>query len=135
MMVGVFQMHDMEPGPLVFINSGDLIWVVLSAMFFANLAIFFLGWLQTKTIVRMLRIPFHFLAPGILLMATMGAYAIRGLAMDVMVMFVAGIVAFFLRRSGYSVAGIVLGLILLLGAAATIVSSVYRSMRGPQAQH
>ena len=45
-------------------------------------------------------------------MATVGAYAIRRLVFDVGVMFVAGIVAFFLRRSGYSVAGMVLGLIL-----------------------
>ena len=96
----------------MFINSGDLIWVVFSAMFFANISIFFLGWLQTKTVVHLLRIPFHFLAPAILMMATVGAYAIRGLTVDVVVMFIAGIVGFFLRRSGYSVAGIVLGIIL-----------------------
>ena len=112
MMVGVFQMHDMEPGPLVFINSGDLVWVVFAAMFWANLSIFFLGWIQTKTVVHLLRIPFQFLAPAILLLATVGAYAVRGLTVDVVVMFVAGIIAFFLRRSGYSVAGIVLGVIL-----------------------
>jgi putative tricarboxylic transport membrane protein len=48
----------------------------------------------------------------ILCLATVGAYAVRGLTIDVIVMFVAGAVGFFLRRSGYSVAGIVLGLIL-----------------------
>ena len=112
MMVSVFQMHDMEPGPLVFINSGDLVWVVFAAMFYANCSIFFLGWLQTKTVVHMLRIPFHYLAPGILMLATVGAFAVRNLVIDVIVMFVAGIVAFLMRRTGYSVAGIVLGLIL-----------------------
>ena len=112
MMVGVFQIHGIEAGPLVFINSNDLVWVVFSAMFFANIAIFFLGWLQTKTVVHLLRIPFHFLAPAILLLATVGAYAVRGLTIDVVAMFAAGILAFFLRRSGYSIPGIVLGLIL-----------------------
>ncbi len=112
MMVGVFQIHGIEAGPLVFINSKDLVWVVFSAMFFANIAIFFLGWLQTKTVVHLLRIPFHFLAPAILLLATVGAYAVRGLSIDIKVMFAAGILAFFLRRSGYSIPGIVLGLIL-----------------------
>ena len=112
MMIGVFQIHGIEAGPLVFINSNDLVWVVFSAMFFANIAIFFLGWLQTKTVVHLLRIPFHLLAPAILLMATVGAYARRGLVIDIMVMFVAGIVAFLLRKSGYSIPGIVLGLIL-----------------------
>jgi putative tricarboxylic transport membrane protein len=112
MMVGVFQMHDMEPGPLVFINSADLVWVVFAAMFFANLSIILIGFLETKTIINLLRIPFQFLAPMILLLATVGAYAVRGLTIDVVVMFLAGVLGFFLRRSGYSVAGIVLGLIL-----------------------
>ncbi len=112
MMVGVFQMHDMEPGPLVFINSADLVWVVFAAMFFANVSILFVGFLETKTIINLLRIPFQFLAPMILLLATVGAYAVRGLTIDVIVMFLAGVIGFFLRRSGYSVAGIVLGLIL-----------------------
>lgn len=112
MMVGVFQMHDMEPGPLVFLNSADLVWVVFAAMFFANLSILLIGYLETKTIINLLRIPFQFLAPLILLLATVGAYAVRGLSVDVIAMFVAGVAGFFLRRSGYSVAGIVLGLIL-----------------------
>lgn len=112
MMVGVFQMHDMEPGPLVFINSADLVWVVFAAMFFANLSIIFIGFLETKTIINLLRIPFQFLAPLILMLATVGAYAVRGLVIDIVVMFVAGVAGFFLRRTGYSVAGIVLGLIL-----------------------
>lgn len=112
MMVGVFQMHDMEPGPLVFLNSAELVWVVFAAMFFANLSILLIGFLETKTIINLLRVPFQFLAPMILLLATVGAYAVRGLVIDVVVMFVAGVAGFFLRRSGYSVAGIVLGLIL-----------------------
>jgi putative tricarboxylic transport membrane protein len=112
MMVGVFQMHDMEPGPLVFVNSSELVWVVFAAMFFANICILGLGYVETKTVLHLLRIPFQFLAPAILLLATVGAYAVRNLAMDVGVMFVAGIIAYLMRRSGYSVAGIVLGLIL-----------------------
>ncbi len=112
MMVAVFQMHDMEPGPLVFYNSPDLVWVVFAAMLFANLSILFVGLLETKTILYLLKIPFQFLAPLILMLATVGAYVGRGLVLDVMVMFAAGIIGFFLRRSGYSVAGIVLGLIL-----------------------
>ncbi|MEC9369087.1 MAG: tripartite tricarboxylate transporter permease [Pseudomonadota bacterium] len=112
MMVGVFQMHDMEPGPLVFVNSADLVWVVFAAMFWANLGILLIGYVEIKTVLHLLRIPFHFLAPLILLLATVGAYAVRGLTIDILAMFLAGIAAFFLRRSGYSIAGIVLGLIL-----------------------
>ncbi len=112
MMVAVFQMHDLEPGPLVFYNSPDLIWIVFAAMFYANLSILFIGLLETKTILYLLKIPFQFLAPMILMLASIGAYIGRGLVLDVMVMFGAGIIGFMLRRSGYSIPGIVLGLIL-----------------------
>ena len=48
----------------------------------------------------------------ILLLASIGSYIGRGLVLDVMVMFVSGIMGFLLRRSGYSIPGIVLGIIL-----------------------
>jgi putative tricarboxylic transport membrane protein len=112
MMIGVFQLHGMDPGPLVFTTSHELVWVVFAAMFFANCFILALGYLQTKTVVHLLRIPFQLLAPAILLIATVGAFAVRNLTLDIWVMYLAGIAGFFLRRSGYSIAGIVLGLIL-----------------------
>jgi putative tricarboxylic transport membrane protein len=121
MMLGVFQIHGMEPGPLIFVTSKELVWTTFSAMLFANIAILGLGWLQTKTVVHLLAVPFRFLSPAILLLATIGAYALRNLIIDVWVMFVAGILGYFLRRSGYSVAGIVLGLVLGdLGEAAFV---------------
>jgi putative tricarboxylic transport membrane protein len=112
MMLGIFQIHGMEPGPLIFINSSELVWITFAAMFWANVAILFLGWVQTKTVVHILRVPFRWLAPGILLLAVIGAFALRNLLIDVWVMFLAGIMGYLLRRTGYSAAGIVLGLIL-----------------------
>ena len=112
MIMGIFQIHGMEPGPLIFANSRDLVWVTFAAMFWANLLIVMLGWLQTKTVVHILRVPFRWLAPGILILACVGSYALRNLMIDVWVMFVAGLLGYLLRRTGYSPAGIVLGLIL-----------------------
>jgi putative tricarboxylic transport membrane protein len=112
LMVGVFQMHDLEPGPMVFYNSPELIWIVFAAMFYANLSILFIGLIETKTILYLLKIPFQFLAPMILLLASIGSYIGRGLVLDVIIMFGAGIMGFLLRRSGYSIPGIVLGIIL-----------------------
>lgn len=112
MIMGIFQIHGMEPGPLIFLNSSDLVWITFAAMFWANVAIVGLGWIQTKTVVHILRVPFRFLAPGILILAIIGAYALRNLMIDVWVMFAAGIVGFLMKRTGYSAAGVVLGLIL-----------------------
>ncbi len=112
MIMGIFQIHGMEPGPLIFVNSSDLVWVTFAAMFWANLAIFGLGWVQTKTVVHILRVPFRWLAPGILMLAIVGAFGLRNLIIDVWVMFLAGVLGYFIKTTGYSPAGIVLGLIL-----------------------
>lgn len=111
-MLGAFQMHGMEPGPIVLMTSSDLVWTVFAAMLVANLCIIGLGYVETKSIVHLLRVPFSILAPAILLLATIGSYALRGLIVDVWVMFAAGVAGYFLRQYGYSMAGIVLGVIL-----------------------
>jgi putative tricarboxylic transport membrane protein len=123
MMVSVFMIHGMEPGPLIMIVSKRLVWVVFVAMFLANISIFMLGYIETKTIVNLLRIPFRILGPAILILSFVGCYALRNLIWDVWVMFLAGIVGYFLRRTGYSMAGIILGVILgELGESAWIKS-------------
>lgn len=111
-MIGAFQIHGIEPGPLVLVNSKELVWTVFAAMLVANISIFALGYLETKIIVQLLRVPFSILGPMILLLAVLGSYSLRNLTIDIWVTFIAGIVGFVLRRSGYSTAGIVIGVIL-----------------------
>ena len=112
MMIGVFNLHDMEVGPLIMVEAPELVWILFASMFWASLAILVLGMVEAKGIVHLLRIPFSMLAPGILVFSTIGAYALRGNIFDVYIMFVAGVVGYFLRRSDYSVPAIVMGVIL-----------------------
>jgi putative tricarboxylic transport membrane protein len=112
MMMSVFLIHGIEPGPLVMVTNKDLVWVLFVAMLLANLSIFILGYIETKTVVQLLRIPFRILAPAILILSAIGCYAIRNIIVDIWVMFVAGVVGYFLRRSGYSMPSLVLGVIL-----------------------
>jgi putative tricarboxylic transport membrane protein len=62
--------------------------------------------------VHLLRIPFPVLAAVILVFSTIGAYALRDNIIDVYTMFIAGIAGYILRRSGYSMPGIVMGVVL-----------------------
>lgn len=112
MMIGVFNVHDMDVGPLIMVEAHDLVWILFSSMFWASVAILLLGVAESKTIVHLLRVPFTLLAPGILVFSTIGAYALRSNIFDVLTMFVAGIAGYFLRKSDYSVAAIVMGVIL-----------------------
>ena len=41
MMIGVFNVHDMEVGPLIMMEAHDLVWILFASMFWASLAILF----------------------------------------------------------------------------------------------
>lgn len=112
MMIGVFNLHDMDVGPLIMIEARELVWVLFASMFWASLAILLVGVVEAKTIVNLLRIPFPILAPSILIFSTIGAFALRGNIFDVYAMFFAGIIGFFMRRKNYSIPGLVIGVIL-----------------------
>ena len=79
-------------------------------MFYANLSILFVGLIETKTILYFEN-PLSVSCSNDFNVGGIGAYISRG-GLDVIVMFIAGIIGFLLRRSGYSIPGIVLGLIL-----------------------
>ena len=112
MMIGVFNLHDMDVGPLIMIEARDLVWVLFASMFWASVAILLVGVVEAKGIVNLLRIPFPILAPTILVFATIGAFALRGNILDVYTMFIAGIAGFLMRRGDYSIPALVMGVIL-----------------------
>ena len=112
MMIGVFNLHDMDVGPLIMIEAHELVWVLFASMFWASLAILLVGVVEAKGIVNLLRIPFPILAPTILIFATIGAFALRGNILDVYTMFIAGVLGFLMRKGDYSIPALVMGVIL-----------------------
>lgn len=112
MMIGVFNLHGMEVGPLVMTQAPDLVWMLFTAMLWASLAILLIGLIEAKLIVHLLRIPMSILAPLIVVFTVIGAYSLRGSIADVYTMMIAGVLGFILRKGGYSIAALVMGFIL-----------------------
>ena len=112
MMIAVFNLHDMDIGPLIMVEARDLVWVLFASMFWASLAILLLGVVEAKGIVNLLRIPFPMLAPVILVFATIGAFALRSNIIDIYTMFIAGVLGYVLRKRDYSIPALVMGVIL-----------------------
>jgi hypothetical protein len=111
-MYGAFTIHGLEPGALVLVNARDLVWVLFASVFWASALIFALGFVETKSVVNLLRIPFGVLGPLIIVLSLIGAYALRNSILDVWVMLVAGIFAYLLRRAGSSIPALIVAVIL-----------------------
>ena len=111
-LIGALLIHGVQPGPLLFRDDRSFVFSLVFLMALAAVAVLIIGLLGAKPLARALRIPNAWLWSGIVLLGTVGSYALNNAVVDVWVMFAAGIVGFFLRKADVPLGPLVLGLIL-----------------------
>jgi putative tricarboxylic transport membrane protein len=111
--LGVFLMKGITPGPMLFINQPDLVWALFGAFLIANVVLLPLfGFLTANVAAFVVRIPVNLLLGVIAGLCVVGAYAINNNPFDVAVMVGMGVFAFVLRMGGFPLAQVVLGMVL-----------------------
>jgi putative tricarboxylic transport membrane protein len=110
--IGVLYMKNMNPGPMLFVENPQNIYAVFIVFILAQLLMLPLGWMAILAAKRILRVPAALLMPLILLFCIVGSFAINNTLFGVVVMAVAGVVAFFMERWGFPVAPTILGVVL-----------------------
>lgn len=111
-MLAAFQQYGMQPGPLLFERSGDLVWTLLASLFIALLVLLALNLFLAPAWARLLHIPAHYLYAGIIVVAMLGVYAISSSLMDLLLLFGLGFLGFLMRRYNMPVAPLLIGVIL-----------------------
>lgn len=111
-LIGALLIHGVQPGPLLFRDDRPFVFSIVCLMAMAAVAVMLIGLLGAKPLARALRIPNSWLWSGIVLLGTVGAYALNNAVVDVWVMFAAGGAGFVLRKAGVPLGPLVLGLIL-----------------------
>lgn len=109
MLLLAFQMYNIQPGPLLFQSDSPLVWTLLASLFIGNAMLLVLNLPMVKLWVRLLRIPEPLLVAGILVFSTLGVWAASNNFVDILIAYVAGLVGFALRRTGFPVAPVVIG--------------------------
>lgn len=111
--LGVFLMKGITPGPLLFEQQPDLLWSLYITFILANVVLLpVFGFMTARIASYLIKIPFSTLLTAISLICIVGAYAINNNLFDIWVMAAMGLVAFFLRRGGFPLAQVVLGMVL-----------------------
>ncbi|GGU35452.1 tripartite tricarboxylate transporter permease [Lentzea flava] len=110
--VAAFQSYGIQPGPLLFTNNSAMVWALIASLYIGNVMLLVLNLPLVKMWVKVLQIPRPYLYAGILLFAALGTYAVNFVVDDLIVLLVIGVAGFFMRRHGYPVAPLVVGLIL-----------------------
>ncbi|MDQ7820283.1 MAG: tripartite tricarboxylate transporter permease [Armatimonadota bacterium] len=105
-------LHGITPGPLLFSFQPHFIYAVVFAMIVANLTTCLFQLVGIRLFVKALSIPPPLLTPLIIVLSIVGAYALNGYLFDAAVAVVAGLSGFVLRRAGYPLIPLILGLVL-----------------------
>jgi len=111
-LLAAFQRYNIQPGPQLFEANGALVWALIASLYVGNLMLLVLNLPLVGMWVKVLQVPRHYLYAGILTFAGLGAFAVNFTPADVLILLLIGVVGFFMRRYGYPVAPMVVGLIL-----------------------
>jgi putative tricarboxylic transport membrane protein len=107
-----FQIYNLQPGPQLFANSPELVWALIASLYIGNVMLLVLNLPLIRLWVKILSIPRQLLYAAILVFATLGVYSASNSLIDVLVMYLIGVVGFFMRRYDVPVAPMILGVIL-----------------------
>ncbi len=111
-LLGAFQNYGIQPGPLLFQSQPDLVWGLIASLYTGNVILLILNLPLIGIWVKVLQIPRDLLYGGILVFATLGAYSLHQSWIDLLTLYIFGLLGFAMRRWGVPVAPAVIGLIL-----------------------
>ena len=111
-MLGAFLVLGIRPGPHLFTEQQDFVFAIFGSMLVANVMFFFLGLVGAKVFARLTLVPDTFLWPGVFVLSVIGAYSLDQSFEDVLIMIGSGLLGFVMRRYGFSVVPVAMGLIL-----------------------
>lgn len=111
-MLGAFQQYGMQPGPLLFSEESDLVWALLASLFIGSVLLLLINLPFAPVWAKLLRIPRNYLYAGIVVFATLGVYTAKSSIVDVALLYAVGALGFLLRRYGFPIAPVLIGVIL-----------------------
>ena len=111
-LLGALTLYDIQPGPLLFTQQPDLVWSLIASMLIANVMLLVMNLPLVGIFVRLLRIPYWLLVPGIAAISFIGVYSVHGTTFDLLLMTGLGVLAWVLRKFDVPLAPVILGFVL-----------------------
>lgn len=111
-MIAAIMVHGISPGPLLIKEQPELFWGFVASMYVGNVVLLILNLPMVGLFVNLLRIPYAYLYPCILCFCILGCYSVSNSMVDVWIMLAMGGVGYVLRKFGYDLAPVALGLVL-----------------------
>jgi putative tricarboxylic transport membrane protein len=112
LMVGAMTIHNIQPGPQVMTSNPELFWGLIASMWIGNAMLIVLNLPLIGLWVKLLKVPYRYLYPAILVFCCIGVYSINNNTFDVFVTAGFGIIGYVFARCGMEPAPLLLGFVL-----------------------
>ncbi|MCF6121714.1 tripartite tricarboxylate transporter permease [Mesorhizobium sp. M7A.F.Ca.CA.001.07.2.1] len=112
MMIGALVIQGITPGPNVATEQPALFWGLIASMWVGNLMLVLLNLPLIGIWVRMLMVPYHYLAPAIVAICCIGAYSVYNDSFSIYTMALFGLVGYILIKLDFEPAPLLLGFVL-----------------------
>lgn len=112
LILGALLIHDVKPGPLIIEKYPELFWGLTVSFLIGNLMLLILNIPFIKIWVKLLRLPYRYMFPMILVLICIASFSESNNYFDVYMVIVVGFGAFLLRKVGIEGAPLLLGFVL-----------------------
>ena len=110
--LGVLVLHGLEPGPRLLLDHEDVIYGLIIALALACVLASLVGLAFTRYLVAITRIDVRYLAPVVISVALIGAYALESSIGDVLAALLFGVIGYFMVRFDYPRITLIIALVL-----------------------
>ena len=111
-MMSALVLKGVTMGPLLLVNQPEYLSATFASMFVSNIIMVFAAIVIAKVFVQILKVPYSILGPTIIMMATIGAFATKNTAVDVIIMAISGLIGFIFVSCKFNSSAMILGLVL-----------------------
>jgi putative tricarboxylic transport membrane protein len=111
-MLAAFQQYGLQPGPMLFERNSELVWALLASLFVGLVMLLVLNLPFAPLWAKLLLIPKPYLYAGITVFCGLGVYATSAAVSDLLIVLLIGALGFVLRRYGFPLAPIMIGVVL-----------------------
>ncbi len=112
MMLSVFYVHNVVPGPGLFQNQMDFVVALYIALLMLNVLVVIFLLFSTNILLKVIEIPTRFLGIVVLTLSFVGVYSLRNSPIDCAIAGAFGIFGFILKRLNLPIVPIILGMVL-----------------------
>lgn len=112
MMLSVFYVHNVVPGPGLFQNQMDFVVALYLSLLILNILVLIFLLFATNALIRVVKIPNRFLGICVLTLSFVGVYSLRNSATDCVLAAAFGMLGFILKRLSLPIVPIILGMVL-----------------------